>query len=128
MKRSDNLSLIEMKQAADEAGMTLFDFMKANDLLPDKDSPAYELITALHSPSEKDKEWIKAHPMYYADGKRVPELSPSFNLPKGFELKTWFLYDKKYIAIGINEKTQRGFVASFDYPSEYPKYISDFII
>jgi hypothetical protein len=42
-------SLVQIKQEADEAGMTLKDYMQKNNLMPDKNSPAVKMIMNLHN-------------------------------------------------------------------------------
>ncbi len=44
-------SLVQMKTEADEAGMTLKDYMQKNSLMPDPNSPAVKMIINLHKPS-----------------------------------------------------------------------------
>lgn len=43
-------SLVQMKTEADEAGMTLKDYMQKNNLMPDPNSPAVKMIMNLHKP------------------------------------------------------------------------------
>ena len=43
-------SLVQMKAEADEAGMTLKDYMQKNNLMPDPNSPAVKMIMNLHKP------------------------------------------------------------------------------
>ena len=43
-------SLIQLKKEANEAGMTLKDYMQKNNLMPDPNSPAVKMIMNLHKP------------------------------------------------------------------------------
>jgi hypothetical protein len=43
-------SLVQMKAEADEAGLTLKDYMQQNNLMPDPNSPAVKMILNLHKP------------------------------------------------------------------------------